>query len=157
MEDPVTLAEFVLEGMDGWDRETIATHLGDGQRQVVRLKRPIPVHLLYWTAWADENGTVFFREDIYERDAPLMRALKEKPAPQVWAPTDRLPDAHPADVHVDKIGFPIIPDASLVESDGDFSKRRPCEHPGCGCRRHSLTCADSCVPRQSFYAAVLHS
>lgn len=121
VEDPVTLAEFVLEGMEGWDRETIANHLGDGQRQVVRLKRPIPVHLLYWTAWADESGTVFFREDIYERDAPLMRALKEKPSPQVWAPTDRLPDAHPADIHVDKVGSRIIPDAPLVEADGDFS------------------------------------
>jgi murein L,D-transpeptidase YcbB/YkuD len=121
VEDPVTLAEFVLEGMDGWDRETIANHLGDGQRQVVRLKRPIPVHLLYWTAWADESGTVFFREDIYERDAPLMRALKEKPSPQVWSPNDRLPGAHPADVHVDEIGFRIIPDAPLVEADGDFS------------------------------------
>ena len=121
VEDPVTLAEFVLEGMDGWDRETIANHLGDGQRQVVRLKRPIPVHLLYWTAWADESGTVFFREDIYERDAPLMRALKEKPSPQVWSPNDRLPGAHPADVDVDKIGFRIIPDAPLIEADGDFS------------------------------------
>ncbi len=83
VEDPVTLAGFVLEGMEGWDREKIAMHLGDGQRQVVRLQRPIPVHLLYWTAWSDENGMVFFREDIYERDAPLIKALKEKPAPQV--------------------------------------------------------------------------
>jgi L,D-transpeptidase YcbB len=122
VEDPVTLAEFVLEGMDGWDRETIAKHLGDGQRLVVRLQRPIPVHLLYWTAWADESGTVFFREDIYERDAPLMRALKEKPSPQVWMPNDRLPGANPADVHVDEIGFRIIPDASLIEADGNFSK-----------------------------------
>lgn len=83
VEDPVTLAEFVLEGMEGWDRQKIEMHLGDGQRQVVRLQRPIPVHLLYWTAWSDENGMVFFREDIYERDAPLMQALKEKPSPQV--------------------------------------------------------------------------
>jgi len=114
VEDPVTLAAFVLEGTDGWDREKIALHLGDGQRQVVRLQRPIPVHLLYWTAWADENGTVFFREDIYERDAPLMRALKEKPAPQVWTPADRLPDAHPADIDMDEVGFRIEADAPLT-------------------------------------------
>ncbi|MGD9333126.1 MAG: L,D-transpeptidase family protein [Desulfobacterales bacterium] len=82
VEDPVTLAEFTLEGTPGWDRETIENHLADRQRRVVRLAQPLPVHLLYWTAWSDDNGTVFFREDIYKRDAPLMRALKEKPAPQ---------------------------------------------------------------------------
>lgn len=114
VEDPVTLAEFVLEGMEDWDRGKIEMHLGDNQRKIVRLQRPIPVHLLYWTAWSDENGTVFFREDIYERDAPLMQALKEKPSSQVWTPTDGLPDAHPSDVDVNEIGFTIKPDAPLI-------------------------------------------
>ncbi len=108
VEDPATLAEFVLEGTQGWDRERIEQALGDGQRQVIRLQHSIPVHLLYWTAWSDEKGAVHFREDIYERDAPLMRALHEKPAPQVWRPANELPGAHPADVHMDEIGFRII-------------------------------------------------
>ena len=114
VEDPATLAAFVLEGMEGWDREKIEMHLDDGQRQVVRLQRPIPIHLLYWTAWSDANGMVFFREDIYERDVPLMRALKEKPAPQVWTPAERLPDAHPADIDMDEVGFRIEADAPLT-------------------------------------------
>jgi L,D-transpeptidase YcbB len=114
VEDPVTLAEFVLEGTEGWDREKIEKHLGDNQRQVVRLQRPIPIHLLYWTAWSDADGSVFFREDIYERDAPLMQALQEKPSPQVWTPTDRLPGAHRSDVDVDEIGFTVVPDSPLL-------------------------------------------
>jgi len=33
------------------------------------------VYLLYWTVWADENGEIQFRDDIYHRDTPLLRAL----------------------------------------------------------------------------------
>ncbi len=110
VEDPVGLAAFVLDGTAGWDRETIETHYRDGEHRVVRLQRPIPVHLLYWTAWADSEGTVFFREDIYGRDAPLLRALQEKPAPPRWRPVEALPGTHPADVDVDEIGLRIVAD-----------------------------------------------
>jgi len=123
VEDPATLAEFVLEGTEGWDRTTIEGHLADGERRVVRLQRPIPVHLLYWTAWSDANGTVFFREDIYDRDEPLMRALREKPVPQVWTPTDELPGPHPTDVDVDKIGFGVVADPPLAHGQGNFANR----------------------------------
>ena len=119
VEDPATLAEFVLEGTPGWDREKIEMHLGDGVRQVIRLQRPIPVHLLYWTAWSDEDGKVFFREDIYDRDAPLMQALRDKPAPQVWQPAKDLPGAHPADVDMDEIGFGVVADPAPSKPHGD--------------------------------------
>ncbi len=49
-----------------------------GVTTVVRIKDPIPVHLLYWTAWVTETGTVHFGNDIYDRDPPLSRALKAK-------------------------------------------------------------------------------
>jgi len=35
------------------------------------------VYLLYWTAWVDENG-LQFRDDIYKRDKPLVRALYQQ-------------------------------------------------------------------------------
>jgi murein L,D-transpeptidase YcbB/YkuD len=44
----------------------------------VGLKRPITVHLQYWTAWVDETGRLNFREDIYNRDKPLDHALKKR-------------------------------------------------------------------------------
>jgi murein L,D-transpeptidase YcbB/YkuD len=46
--------------------------------QIVGFKRPITVHLQYWTAWVDETGKLNFRRDIYDRDGPLDRALKER-------------------------------------------------------------------------------
>ena len=49
----------------------------------MRLDRPLPVHLLYWTAWVDEEGLIQYRRDIYRRDPPLIDALDAShPDPQ---------------------------------------------------------------------------
>ena len=42
----------------------------------VRLPRPVPVHFLYWTAWADSAGHACFRDDLYGLDQRLDRALR---------------------------------------------------------------------------------
>lgn len=75
LEKPLELAEFVLRANGGWDRAAIEAATSQPVERTVRLAQPIPVHLLYWTAWADVDGTTHFREDIYGRDAPLARAL----------------------------------------------------------------------------------
>src|SRR5215471_1717653 len=46
------------------------------QTKRLALDEPLPVYFLYWTVIAGENGSVQFRPDIYERDAPLITALK---------------------------------------------------------------------------------
>jgi murein L,D-transpeptidase YcbB/YkuD len=127
VEDPTALAAFVLEGTAGWDRTIIEKHLRDGEQRIVWLQQPIPVHLLYWTAWTDASGMVFFRKDIYDRDAPLMRALQEKPSPKVGTPAEVLPGPHPADVDVDEVGLGIIAHATLVKAQGDFPDGRGSE------------------------------
>jgi hypothetical protein len=40
-----------------------------GETQTVHLPEPIPTHLVYWTAWVDDEGRVQFRDDIYQLDA----------------------------------------------------------------------------------------
>ena len=47
---------------------------------MVNLPQQVPVYLLYWTAWVDENGQLQFRDDIYKRDKPLVRALYQDDA-----------------------------------------------------------------------------
>ena len=39
-----------------------------GVEKQVPLKKPIPVHIAYFTAWVDENGGLHFQPDIYGYD-----------------------------------------------------------------------------------------
>ncbi len=79
IEKPVRLAEYVLAGDLKWNDEAIMAALESGQEKTVRLPTPIPVRILYWTAWVDPSGTVQFRKDVYERDGRVLEALRSKP------------------------------------------------------------------------------
>jgi len=86
LEKPLELAAFVLEGTPGWDLADIRAAVDGGLRQTVRPLKGCTVHLLYWTAWVDADGTVNFREDVYERDGVLWAALNREPLEQLGAP-----------------------------------------------------------------------
>jgi hypothetical protein len=45
----------------------------------VGLKRPIPVHIVYRTAWVDAQGRLQFRKDVYQRDPELRAELQQGP------------------------------------------------------------------------------
>jgi murein L,D-transpeptidase YcbB/YkuD len=42
--------------------------LEQGQALDLNLTRPVPVYFTYITAWAEADGQVQFRPDIYKRD-----------------------------------------------------------------------------------------
>jgi murein L,D-transpeptidase YcbB/YkuD len=75
VENAVALANYLLSGSPDWTAQTLTVHLEKGQRQVVRIPDPINIHLLYMTAWVDEDGMLQFRDDIYGRDVKLNNAL----------------------------------------------------------------------------------
>lgn len=75
--NPVELAEYLLKFDPKWTRDTIKTASTSGKQRVVNLPRTVPVYLVYWTAWVDEEGLANFRSDIYQRDKPMIRALYE--------------------------------------------------------------------------------
>jgi murein L,D-transpeptidase YcbB/YkuD len=78
IEKPIELATYLLQNDPQWPDQKIMETIESGVTTVVRFKNPIPVHLLYWTAWVTETGDVHFGNDIYDRDPPLSRALKAK-------------------------------------------------------------------------------
>jgi L,D-transpeptidase YcbB len=74
VEQPESFAAVVL-GPDGWSPDRIYTAIKSGERMIVTLKEPLPVHIAYLTAWVNKDGTVHFRNDVYGRDAILAAAL----------------------------------------------------------------------------------
>jgi len=71
---PAELARYLLADQ-GWNAADVeAAMTGETPRQVY-LQHPLPVHILYWTAWVDDTGRVNFRDDIYGRDRDLQKAL----------------------------------------------------------------------------------
>jgi L,D-transpeptidase YcbB len=106
---PVDLAEYVLRDDPAGSREKILEAMDDGMTRVIVLRNSIGVHLLYWTAWRTEDGRVEFREDIYQRDAALYKAL-EQPAAAPGRTSD-LPGPDAADVDVNEIRHRIEPHA----------------------------------------------
>ena len=74
LEQPFEFASLLMEGAPGSSAEKMQSILKSGKTTRVDLPEPMPVLLTYWTAWVEE-GEVHFREDIYERDGPILAAL----------------------------------------------------------------------------------
>ena len=77
VEKPLDLAEYLLRKDPKWTREKIQAEIDTGTMREVRLPEPINIHILYLTAWVDEDGLLHFRNDIYGRDAKLDEALRK--------------------------------------------------------------------------------
>jgi murein L,D-transpeptidase YcbB/YkuD len=79
VEDPVSLAEWVLSGQLGWTRDAIVAAMSGQTSRSVTLDAPVQVVLFYITAAVlPEDGTIHFAEDIYRHDAALDRALSRR-------------------------------------------------------------------------------
>lgn len=75
LEDPMHLADYLLKNDPYWDTEKITQAVASGAPRKVTLSEPFPVYVVYWTAWADVDGIVQFRPDIYDFDGALMAAF----------------------------------------------------------------------------------
>ena len=71
------LASLVLYG-DNADTSRLDDLIATGETSRQPVASPLPVYFQYWTALAGDDGTAMFREDVYQRDAQLIAALKEK-------------------------------------------------------------------------------
>ena len=75
VERPLELAELILADKPGWDRQRINEVLASRKTTRVFLESPLPIYLMYLTAYVDRNNKVLFRKDIYKRDKRVLNAL----------------------------------------------------------------------------------
>lgn len=74
---PFDFAKFLLSHDPTWTDERIQQSMRQSKEVTVKLNRKIPVAIIYMTYWANGGGEMFFRKDIYGRDAEIAKALKE--------------------------------------------------------------------------------
>lgn len=68
VDDALGLAERLLDG-SGWDRARIDATIQTRRTERIALAAPLPVHVIYLTAFADPDGTVRLIDDPYNLDA----------------------------------------------------------------------------------------
>ncbi|MDP3664256.1 MAG: L,D-transpeptidase family protein [Nitrosomonas sp.] len=71
LEKPLEFAAFALGKQEL--PEKFLANLESGQTTTVHLPKPLPIYLVYITAWIDEQEKVHFSSDIYDRDTRALR------------------------------------------------------------------------------------
>ncbi|MFK7882448.1 murein L,D-transpeptidase [Roseobacter sp.] len=75
--DPFDFAYALLAKQTNDPQGLFQAKLATGTEQQVNLKEPVPVHIIYRTAFVDAKGRVEFRRDIYGRDGKVWKALSK--------------------------------------------------------------------------------
>ena len=89
IERPRGLAAFLLRDQ-GWGRAEIERAIAEGQTREIALQRPVPLWVLYLTAFVEAGGAVQFREDVYGFDA-RGRIFEELATERVETASDSAP------------------------------------------------------------------
>jgi L,D-transpeptidase YcbB len=78
LEKPYEFAELLLEDQrEIWNKKRILKAMNSPEPVQVKLRKLYPVHIVYRTAWVDEEGLVNFRDDIYGHDKRHLDQLKQ--------------------------------------------------------------------------------
>ena len=75
VERPKDFALFLLQGQAQGVADSVDSIVSRTIPRRIGLKRRVPVHVQYWTAWVDSAGLTQFRDDIYGIDRRLDEAI----------------------------------------------------------------------------------
>ncbi len=74
--DPFDFAYALLAKQSDDPKATFHNYLNTGRETRVNLEQPVPVHLVYRTAYTKPAGGMEYRRDVYGRDADILAALR---------------------------------------------------------------------------------
>ncbi len=75
LSEPQKMAEWLLRNDPQWNTEKIVSAMNQTVEKPVKLKDPVPVFIIYYTAWVDPDGQLNFRDDVYQHDSELMKRM----------------------------------------------------------------------------------
>jgi len=73
VDQPFRFAEALMPET-GWSEQRLRTVVGKGER-TIKFSDGVPVHLMYFTAYVDDDGKMQLREDLYGQTRKLQAAL----------------------------------------------------------------------------------
>ncbi len=73
--DPFDFAYALLAPQSSDPVAEFAAHLRTRAENTLMLQTPVPVHLVYFTAWPTAKGQIEYRRDVYGRDGRIFDAL----------------------------------------------------------------------------------
>ena len=85
--DAPALVQEIMRRDQGWTERDVSTRLAPGPTSYVDLDRPVPVYIVYFTTWVDDDEQLVFARDVYRRDEQLAELLQ---AAMFSEPGDRL-------------------------------------------------------------------
>ncbi len=75
LEEPMKLAQYLLEKQGMWKEKEMNKILATDKEVYMKLKKKVPVYIVYFTTWTDSKENVHFRKDIYGLDQRLIDEL----------------------------------------------------------------------------------
>ncbi|MEZ5015343.1 MAG: L,D-transpeptidase family protein [Chitinophagales bacterium] len=75
VQEPKRFATYLLRYDSTYTTEVIDSLYYLGKETYVKLAKPVPVYIVYFTAWVNEHGELEFRRDIYGHDSKLEKTL----------------------------------------------------------------------------------
>jgi len=75
LSEPQKMAEWLLRNEPEWTKEKIVAAMNQTTEKGVKLKTPVPVFIIYYTAWVDHDGELHFRDDVYQHDLELVKKM----------------------------------------------------------------------------------
>lgn len=75
VERPMDLAAYLLRELPDWTSDRVAAVVAARSEVTIPLTAPLPVYVLYRTAWVDSVGVLQLRDDLYGHDRRLAAAL----------------------------------------------------------------------------------
>ncbi len=76
--EPKKFAEYLLRNDKTWNSQTIDDAMHLAKEKWVTLDKTVPVLIVYFTAWVDQDGQLNFRKDIYGHDEKMGEKLFSK-------------------------------------------------------------------------------
>ena len=115
VEDPVALAEWILQGNGSWNKDKIVAAMNSGtDSQQMNLAQKRPVVIIYATSVVLPVREVRFFQDIYGHDAALEKGLAGGIPVRAEI---RLPAPHPSPLKVHEVRSGVISHAPAMQPE----------------------------------------